>query len=136
MGKTPKTIVLRLTVPAIVLAAAAARGATVAVATAAAPPAAVVGSKAAPVIASATAAMPSTFAPGALAAAGQKSVATTSVCGMGAPVVMSLERCFVFAAEHGSMEKEVTELVVVDATTQASVERSENPFLVSFPGMR
>ena len=127
-----------LTISAILLAAAAAaaaRGAAVAVAAAASPPAARgVSPKAAPVVAPSAAVVPTPFPAGAFSAARQKSVATASVGGARASVVMSLEWCLAFAAEHRPVKKEVTELVVVDAAAQASVERPENPCSVSFFG--
>lgn len=121
-----------LTIPAIVVAAAAGRGAAVAIATAATSPATgIVGSKAAPSITPATAVVLAPFAARPLTAARQKPVATASVCGVRASVVMALGWRFVFA-EHCSVKKEVTELVVVDAAAQASVERPENPLFLRF----
>lgn len=126
---------LGLTVSTIALAAAAARGAAVAVAAAATPPAArIVSSKAATVVAPSAAVVPAPFAAGAFSAARQKSVATASVCGVRASVGMPFGWCFAFAAEHCAVKKEVTELVVVDAAAQASVERPKNSCFVLFSG--
>ena len=125
---------LGLTISVIVLAAAAAaRSAAVAVAATAAPPAArIVSSKAATAVAPSAAVVAAPLAAGAFSAARQKSVATASDCGVRASVVMSLEWCLPFAAEHCAVKKEVTELVVINAAAQASVERPENPCFVSF----